>query len=304
MTTIHQMTFREFEKGFPDEPACHAYLTTHRWPDGEIVCPRCGLSERVKPMRTMPFKWQCYNCAPTGYRFSVIAGTIFENTNKPLRDWFRVIHLMVTAKKGISALQVHRMMGFGSYRTAWYMCHRVRAGLADEKFRQLMGIVEVDETFIGGDLGNKHRRVRSELKRKHGVRARNVNKSIVAGAIQRGGSVVARVVENVSAPVLQAFVREAVSNRVSLICSDEWQAYRGLKRDFLHQAVSHKRGQYVVGAIHTQTIEGFWSLVKRGMVGTFHKVSAKYLPLYIAEFQWRYNNRLNDDIFGAAISAC
>jgi hypothetical protein len=304
MTTIHQMTFREFEKSFPDEPACHAYLTTHRWPGGEIICPRCGRSERVKPMRTMPFKWQCYNCAPTGYRFSVIAGTIFENTNKPLRDWFRVIHLMVTSKKGISALQVHRMMGFGSYRTAWYMCHRVRAGLADEKFRQLMGIVEVDETWIGGDISNKHVSERKELYRKHRGNTRNVNKSIVAGAVERGGNVVARVVRNVSGPVLQGFVREAVSNRVSLLCTDEWRSYTALGGDFFHRTVDHHREQYVVGAVHTQTIEGFWSLVKRGMVGTFHKVSAKYLPLYVAEFSWRYNNRENADIFGAAISAC
>ena len=304
MARIHQMTIPEFEKAFPHEEACQAYLVKHRWPNGEIVCPRCGRSEKVSAVSTMPFKWQCYACSPaSGYRFSVIAGTIFENTNKPLRDWFRVIHMMVTSKKGVSALQVQRVMGFGSYRTAWYMCHRVRAGLADENFRKLMGIVEMDETFIGGELGNKHVSERRRLRKEHGNRAGDVNKTIVAGAVERGGNVVARVVQNVSAEVLQQFVREAVSEKVSLICTDEWRAYDGLKSEFFHRSVVHKYGQYVIGAIHTQTIEGFWSLVKRGMAGTFHKVSAKYLPLYIAEFQWRYNNRQNADIFGAAVEA-
>jgi IS1 family transposase/transposase-like protein len=298
------MTIPQFEKSFPDEGACHEYLMAHRWPGKVVVCPRCGATAKISPVSTMPYKWQCYTCSPaSGYRFSVIAGTIFENTNKPLREWFRVIHMMLTSKKGVSALQVQRVMGFGSYRTAWYMCHRVRAGLADEDFRKLMGIVEVDETWIGGELGNKHVATRRALHKAHGNKAGDVNKTIVAGAVERGGNVVARVIANVSAEVLQGFVREAVSNKVSLLCTDEWRAYDGLKRDFFHRSVVHKYGQYVVGAVHTQTIEGFWSLVKRGMVGTFHKVSAKYLPLYIAEFQFRYNNRLNDDIFGAAMSA-
>jgi len=114
---------------------------------------------------------------------------------------------------------------------------------------------------------------------------------------------VARVIRSTSADVLTAFVKESVSEKVSLICTDQWTGYRNLKRDFPHQTVDHSKGQYVVGTIHTQTIEGFWSLIKRGMVGTFHKVSAKYLPLYVAEFQFRYNHRENNDIFCAAVGA-
>jgi IS1 family transposase len=299
---VHQMTSAQFDAMFPvgHEDACKVYLVARRWPSG-VKYPRCGNADLYDASSYKSYHWQCRACATDGYRFSCIAGTIFENTNKPLREWFRVVHMMMTSKKGVSALQIQRVMGFGSYRTAWYMCHRVRAGLADEKFRQLMGIVEVDETFIGGSWENKHRRLRSKGQGRK-IRGR-VGKTIVAGAVERGGNVVARVVAAASREVLSAFIAEAVSNRVSLICTDQWPAYTHLdpKR---HRSVDHSKGQYVVGAIHTQTIEGFWSLVKRGMVGTFHKVSAKYLPLYVAEFQFRYNNRLNDDIFGEAISAC
>ena len=308
MARIQQLTVAQFDKLFPDEDACAAYLVARRWPDG-IRCPRCGKSDKISAVTTMAFKWQCYSCSPdTGYRFSHIAGTIFENTNKPLREWFQVIHLMITSKKGISALQVQRYMGFGSYKTAHYMCHRIRAGLMDEDFRKLIGIVEVDETLIGGDIGNKHVSVRRELRkagRKLSGRSTDVNKTIVVGAVQRGGNVVARMIQKASKAVLEDFVRQAVSDKVSMICTDQYPGYFDLiRRGYFHRTVDHGREQYVVGAIHTQTIEGFWSILKRGMVGTFHKVSAKYLPLYVAEFEFRYNNRHNADIFGTAVGAC
>src|SRR5271169_4112262 len=151
---IHQMTITQWEAAFPNEDACKQYLADHRWPDG-VFCPRCGNVE-VYTLEARAFHWQCQKCDKQGYRFSVLVGTIFENTNKPLRQWFRVIHLMLTSKKGISALQIYRMLGFGSYSTAWSMCHRIRAGMANEDFRKLMGIVEVDETFVGGKAKNRH----------------------------------------------------------------------------------------------------------------------------------------------------
>ena len=299
---IHQMTFADWEKAFPDEYACAAYLTANRWPSGVIRCPRCG-NTLVKAHGTMAFNWLCNECSPsaTNYRFSVIAGTIFENTNKPLRDWFRVIHLMLTSKKGISALQIHRMMGFGSYKTAWYMCHRVRAGLANEEFRKLIGYVEVDETMVGGKDHNRHRD-----KKSHADGGRNDPlKYTVIGAVQRKGNVVARVIENVRTETVEKFIYETVHTDVSLLVTDELRVYNDLWRGgYRHGAVNHSKKKYVIGALHTNTIEGFWSLIKRGVMGSYHKVSKKYLPLYVAEFQFRYNNRLNADIFGEAIRGC
>ncbi len=270
---VHQLTAAQFEAMFPHEEACAAYLVARRWPEG-VRCPRCD-NRKVVPVSTRAFHWQCKECAPdTTYRFSHIAGTVFENTNKPLRDWFRVTHLMLTSKKGMSALQIYRFMGFGSYKTAWGMCHKVRVALMQD-IDQLGGIVEVDETFVGGLAKNKHKDKRG--------------KGGGTGGIGSGKT---------------EFVREAVSHKVSLLCTDQWKGYKKLDKEYPHATIDHSKGQYVIGAVHTQTIEGFWSIFKRGVVGTFHKMSAKYMPLYVAEFQFRYNNRENADVFGTAIAGC
>ena len=296
---VHQMTITQFEKQFPNEEACKDYLVVNRWPEG-VRCPRCE-HEHVYALESRPHHWQCHNCAVDGYRFSVLVGTIFENTNKPLRDWFRVMHMMLTSKKGISALQIYRVMGFGSYNTAHLMCTKIRTALGSPEFKQLVGYVEVDETFVGGKAKNKHKGPGG----RGDFGGRGITgKAIVAGAVKRKGNVIARVVESTSRESLLAFIRMAVSSKVSLISTDEHRGYMGLHEHFSHGVMHHASGQYVHGAIHTNTIEGFWSIVKRGIVGTFHKVSAKYLPLYVNEFEFRYNNRKNADIFGAAIRAC
>jgi len=293
---VHQLTVAQFEAMFPHEDACRAYLVARRWPEG-VRCPRCG-NPAVYDLPSRKWHWQCTKCAPggsTGYRFSHTAGTIFENTNKPLREWFRVVHLMLTSKKGMSALQIMRYMGFGSYKTAWLMCHKVRTALVED-VQQLGGIVEVDETFVGGKMSNRHKDKRGS----GGIIGSG--KTPVVGAVRRKGNVVARVIDNVRADTLTAFVHEAVSHKVSLLCTDQWTGYKRLDGEYPHKTVDHHNGQDVVGAVHTQTIEGFWSLIKRGAMDSYHKVSKKYLPLYVAEFQFRYNNRDNADIFGTAIS--
>jgi hypothetical protein len=295
---VHQLTADQFEAMFPDEEACKAYLVARRWPEG-VRCPRCG-NPAVYDLPSRKWHWQCEKCAPNGYRFSHIAGTIFENTNKPLRDWFRVAHLMLVSKKGMSALQIMRYMGFGSYKTAWGMCHKIRTALMED-IEQLGGIVEVDETFVGGLAKNRHKDKRGGGDGTGGIGS---GKTPIVGAVKRKGNVIARVVENVRAVTLEAFVREAVSHKVSLLCTDQWVGYKHLGKEYQHAVIDRAKEQYVVGSIPTQTIEGFWSLIKRGCVGTFHKVSKKYLPLYVAEFQFRYNNRMNADIFGTAISGC
>jgi transposase-like protein len=145
---VHQLTAAQFDALFQTEDDCRRYLIVRRWPEG-VICPRCG-NPKVYALAS-GHHWQCTQCAPggsTGYRFSHLTGTIFENTNKPLKDWFRVVHLMLVSKKGMSALQIKRYMGFGSYETAWLMCHKVRVALTED-IEQLAGIVEVDETFVG-----------------------------------------------------------------------------------------------------------------------------------------------------------
>jgi hypothetical protein len=298
------MNFRQLMATFPDENACREYLVMRRWPNGP-VCPRCGKSETVYNI-ALPWKWECSNkeCRKGhAYRFSLTAGTIFENTKYPLDIWFKVLWTILTAKKGVSSLQLRRMYfeETTSLRTAWYMAHRLRAAMYDEDFKQLMGIVEIDEAYIGGKQSNRHAKDREKYR---GRGSANTGKTTVIGAISRKGSIVCKVIENTSHHTINSFVRNIVSDKVELIATDSAAAYTWLRMDYRHETVDHKAGEYVRGEVHTNSIESFWALLKRGVIGTYHHVSRKYLPLYIAEFQFRHNHRDNPDIFGQVIAAC
>jgi transposase-like protein len=301
LTTQPSITLAELMKQFGNnEEACKTLLRDLRWPDG-VKCPRCGRAERVYALKARPFHWACKNpdCGKRdGYRFSVITKTIFENTNYPLRTWFQVIYLMTQSKKGISALQIHRQIRSGDYRTAWYMLQRVRAAMQDNEFSKLMGTVEVDETYIGGKDRKRHASKRSGKRGTSG-------KIPVIGAIARKGNVVCQIIENADTPTLDRFVRKVVSDKVSLVATDEHSGYRLLENQgYKHETVRHSQGEYVRGEVHTQNIDSFWSLLKRGIVGTYHNVSKKYLPLYLAEFQYRFNNRKNPNVFFDVVAGC
>jgi transposase-like protein len=211
LTTQPNLTLADIKRYYASDDACKALLRDMRWPDGIVKCPRCG-NDKVYTL-SKPFHWQCSKCQKNGYRFSVITKTIFENTNYPLRTWFEVIYLMSQSKKGISALQIHRMIGSGSYKTAWYMVQRIRAAMQDGDFPKLMGTVEVDETYVGGKNRNHH-----WDKRIQGTGG-STGKTTVIGAISRKGNVTCRIIENTDTPTLDGFVGEVVSGDVNLVAT-------------------------------------------------------------------------------------
>jgi transposase-like protein len=236
LCTKPNMSLHQLKAKFSSEEACKNYLKALRWPK-VVSCPRCG-NEKVYELKARPFHWLCKakDCGgKNGYRFSVISGTVFENTNYPLSTWFEVIYLMTQSKKGMSALQIHQQIGSGDYRTAWYICHRIRAAMKDKDITKLLGEVEVDETYMGGKEGNKHFS-------KRGKGRGTAGKTPVIGAIARKGNVVCQMIENTDTATLDGFVRKAVDTDVSLVATDEHSGYRLLVKDYNHKSVRHGQG--------------------------------------------------------------
>ena len=265
---------------YSTDEECRELLVALRWPDG-VSCLRCG-STSISEVRKRG-KYDCNDCR---YQFSVTAGTIMHDSHLPLRKWFIAIYLMCESRKGISSSQLKRTLGV-AYRTAWYLTHRIREAMGNDPFDgpTLFGIVEVDETLIGGKVRGKGKGYRG-------------NKSYVAGAIQRDGEIRLEHVPDVKRATLHDFIRRNVRDETEAIYTDELASYVGISDDDTrHETVRHSIEEWVVGDVHTNSIEGAWALFKRSLVGAFHKVSVKHLDRYLEEFEWRYNNRDNDHIF-------
>jgi transposase-like protein len=223
-----------------------------------------------------------------------MVGTIFENTKLDFQKWFVAISLVLNAKKGISARQLARDIDV-TKDTAWFMQMRIRKAFT-EYGELLEGIIEVDETYVGGKNKNRH----NDKKTKGGQGRGGEDKTAVAGILERGGKVIAKKVKDVSGKTLKSFIKQNVE-KGSQIMSDEWKSYNGLNLLYGHSIVKHAMGEYVNGCVHTNTLEGFWSLLKRGVIGQYHYVTPKYLNKYINEFCFRYNNRENKSIFELTI---
>ncbi len=263
---------------YHDEDNCIAYLEELRWPNG-VACPRCGsrsISRIQKP--------RVFDCNSCRYQFSVTSGTIFHDSHLPLWKWFATMYLMIESKKGISANQVKRTLGV-SYKTAWYLCHRIRSAMSDGTPNLLKGIVEVDDTLVGGTTKGTG----------HGFKG---NKSIVVGATERGGDTRLEVIDGVDRKSLHDFIKSHTAPETEAIYTDNFPAYNGIAdENTRHETVNHSADEWVRGDVHTNSVEGVWSLLKRSIMGSYHKVSTKHLDAYLDELEWRFNNRKNEYLF-------
>jgi transposase-like protein len=262
---------------FSSDMKCRELLARLRWPEGP-QCPRCKA-----PAVELETEKQLFYCKDCDYQFSVTAGTIFNDSHLPLEKWFAATFLLCQAKKGMSACQIQRTLGIGGYKTAWYLCHRIRAAMKEAQ-SMLDGTVEIDETYVGGKF-------RKGMPR--------TEKQVVIGIRQRGGQLHLIHATDAKAKTVRQILGENLSEDVDLIITDEATVYPfALDKDqrAKHKTIQHKR-EYVNGLVHTNTAESAFSLLKRGIMGTWHNVSAKHLQAYLDEMVFRFNRRYNPDLF-------
>jgi transposase-like protein len=283
-----------------------------RWPDGIIRCPVCGADRISKITRKTASKnkrTRIYQCLEETCKqqFSATAGTIFNDSHLPLTKWFMALALIVDAKKSISANQLKQHLGIGSYRTAWYMAHRIRKAMEKTGSANLDGVVEIDETYVGGRYKpGKGNRKKNDFERGRTGGRSNVKKSVVIGLRQRGGPVKMVHVIDAKSETIRKVVEEHVSDEVEIILTDDYRAYPIALKKYKdkHLSINHSAGYYVTGCdgeIHTNTVESAFSLFKRAIIGNFHAVSIKHLHRYLSEFETRFNARKAKDRFESTV---
>ena len=287
LPTPKDLTLDQINTRFASDETAREYIETILWPKGP-VCPHCKNADakRIWKIQANPDKKiraGLYRCAECNKEFTVTVGTIFEDSHIPLRKWLIACYLICSSKKGISSLQLQRILDLGSYRTALFMTHRIRHAIQDPMFNdKLSGTIEADETYVGGKSKGKGRHFMG-------------NKVPVFSLVERGGRVRSQVMKYVTGKNLKAALKSNVEPTATIM-TDELPAYRKATKDFAsHQAVNHSAGEFVRGLAHTQSVDGFFSLLKRGVVGTFHHISEQHLPLYLAEFDHRHNTRFLTD---------
>ena len=273
---------------FATEADSRALLERMRWPDG-VNCPRddCD-SNKIMRFKSRPI----FKCKKCKRQFSVTVGSIFEDSKVPLRTWLHIIYLMCSSKKGISAHQVHRQFGV-TYKTAWYLCHRIRYSMIDTWDTPLTGVIEADETYVGG-------KPRRHPSKKIGTMPEAVskakrNKTPVFGMLERGGRVRAIAMKPITKKGVQVRLRQNIDLANSRLVTDESFLYDGIGAYLPHDTIRHADAYIVGDNIHTQGIENFWSLLKRGLIGTYHHVTPHYLHQYVGEFAFRFNARKMTD---------
>ena len=289
------MNLIDVNKDFATDAQCLAYLEKVRWSNG-VCCTECGtrrISRITRRSETKNKRKKLYQCLTCKAQFSATSGTLFNDSHLPLNKWFLAIALICNAKKGLSAKQMQRDLDV-TYRTAWHLCHRIRKAMEEGELPKMTGVVEADETYVGGKYDKRRKRGPWEKQPVMGI----VQRASAEGEVAK---VEAYKIPTPSKAILVGKIKERVATDAEVVVTDELAAYTSVSKTHKHETVNHIEREWVRGKFHTNTVENFWSLFKRGVIGSFHRISVKHLDRYIAEFTYRHNNR-QSDVFNLVLS--